>query len=725
MRKLIRKLTSVLLVVLLLLPLSAFASEAEAPVGLQNVSLLGTAYASSIKHPDWTPAKSINDGLEDDWHGWEPLYPGTPAGATGLSGEYCGIDFGDTFYEISGAFMELRYADTQDITYTIQALILGEWIDVYVLHDHDYVGETRGNGAIFTLECTFDAPVTTNNIRILCSNYAKGFQGGDELLFPYIRELKLYGKEGVTPPVIIPVGESLTANIALTGEVTASSAATNRWPALIIDNGARPDPWMAAADDTDASVGVILADITEATGVSLDFGTDAAKIPFSLEVTYETGVKATVHTGTVSDGVTTIPFAEALCITEVTVKYEGAGAQLKELVVTSDLTLEDSNAETPLILELASPDIPEAVTLTFGEDTAAVPYKVLATPYGTTKSVELGSGVAEAGTVTVSAEALSSALTFITQVEVVFEGEGGVLSHMSVAANNRTLYRTVEYSEAYMQSAAKGNLAVLGTPYAESNFPDYSKIEYINDGLFSSSDDSWYANGSSVPTYCGVKLDKVYPINKVDLTFHFQNPKGSNVMTIEIQALVDGEYVTVASGYSYSPSADYKPVYGFETVETDDIRIVFLANGGLIFPNVREIEIYSPTEVPVAYMGYPTGPYPVGGRQVTTDMEAPTNDNLTYDTTVRDSNPPMVGGETTPADTTPADTAPADTTPADTTPTDTSEVQTTPADTTGTTDPTPGPAEPSGSNAWIVVLIVFVVCGGAVTAYLLIKRKKS
>ena len=132
MKKLQTKLFSVLLLIAMLLPLSVFAVAAEEESDeLQNVSLLGQAYASSIKNPAWTPAEAINDNLPDNWQGWEPLYPTGIAGAAGLSGEYCGLKF-DSFYEIYGASMKLRNAASQDITYEIQALIMGRLFPSYI-----------------------------------------------------------------------------------------------------------------------------------------------------------------------------------------------------------------------------------------------------------------------------------------------------------------------------------------------------------------------------------------------------------------------------------------------------------------------------------------------------------------------------------------------------------------------------------------------------------------
>ena len=732
MTKFATKIISVLLLSVMLLAAISVPVYAEEESELQNVSLLGQAYASSIKNPAWTPAEAINDNLPDNWQGWEPLYPTEPADENGLSGEYCGLQF-DSFYEIYGASMKLRNADTQDITYTIQALIMGEWQDVYVLHDHDYAGEEPlGNGDSFFLECTFDAPVNTNNIRVLCSNYAKNFSGS-ELVFPYIYELELYGKEGITPSVVIPEGYSITSNLALTGEIVASSAATDHWPALIIDKDSSDKAWMAAADDTNAQIGVKLAEAVDATGISLNFGTDAAAISYTVSVLYENGVKAQVHDGTVADGEVTILFDTALCITEVTVAYEGIGAQLKELSVVSSYNAAengtvsassaksgyaatelnsgdglwkaastDTDASVSIALENAT--LPNAIVLDFGAGTASVPYKVFVTRETGTVS-EVFSGTASDGVVSVDTSSLARTGAFITAVEVVFDGKNAQLKTLEVQADHFTLALSEETDDTYKQSCAKGNLAILGTAYAESSFPNYSQIEYINDGLFSDTDKSWYAHGSAVPTYCGIKLDKTYTINKIDLTFASHTPAGANVMSFDIQALVNGEYVTIVSGQSYCKDGKYEPVYVFDPIQTDDVRIVFTSNGG-IFPNVCEIEIYSATDFPVLYMGYPVGSYSIGGRAVTVDDTGDTS-NIVYDTTTRDSNPPMLGS---PEATTPIETTPTETTPISSA-TDPGDIST--------------PDDPTDPMPWVVVVIVFAVCGGAVAIYLIVKRKKA
>lgn len=644
--KLFTRILTLALCAVLLLSTVSVVSAAEAAT---NVAPLGTAFCTSYKNPSWTPVESINDEglIYGGWQGWEPLYPTTAGGP--FSGEYCGIDFGtESFYEISGARLTLRYnaknsvdgvnENPQDITYTLQALIEGEWVNVHEFHDHDYEGfDSLLHYDQFQLEATFDA-VNTNKIRLYCSNYGKNFGGGDELVFPYVYELELFGVPGETPDIIIPEGQALNTNAALSGKVDASSASSGCWPALIIRNAIpgtiAQSVWKAAADDANAYISVALNDPTVVNAISLNFGADAAQIPYTVYATYENGVTTAIGSGTVKNG--------------------------------------------PAILNCKTEADPDGIT--------------------------------------------------VTGVKIVYDGEGAQLESINIIANEKLLYRTADDSDAYKQSVAKGNLAMIGTAYAESTFPDFSKVEYLNDGIFNTMDNpkSWFANGADTPTYCGIQLDGEYEVNKVVLYFESSTPAGANAMNFDVYAKVDGEYVKLVSGCSYDASAPsgakYRPVFEFDPVVTDDIRVVFTTNGG-IFPSMRELEIYSEADAPTAYMGYPTI-YPIGGPSASASFQ-PSEDDLVYDTTTRDSLP-----EYNPAkdysdakDTTSdivTDSTSDTSSVADSTSDTTKE---TTDDTTGTgKDPTEDPSSPVGP---IVIGVVFAVCIAAVVVYVILSKKKK
>ena len=116
----------------------------------------------------------------------------------------------------------------QNATYTFEALVDGKWEQFLVLKDdqaiptdtkyadynavmNDANASVRVNA---TLYHTLEEPITTNNIRVTVSDYAKNYMGGDVLIFPFVYELELFGKKGYTPDIILPEGASYTTDIA-------------------------------------------------------------------------------------------------------------------------------------------------------------------------------------------------------------------------------------------------------------------------------------------------------------------------------------------------------------------------------------------------------------------------------------------------------------------------------------------------------------------------------
>lgn len=159
-------------------------------------------------------------------------------------------------------------------------------------------------------------------------------------------------------------------------------------------------------------------------------------------------------------------------------------------------------------------------------------------------------------------------------------------------------------------STAQGNLACYGTAYCSSSF-DYSNISditFINDGQTADDAYSWYAQSFLRGTYCGIQLKDTEDITKVVLYFNDQITEGKpeeHVMEFEIQALVNGQYVTVAKATSYDVTTK-KAIVSVnldEPVRTNDIRVVYISNG-LVFPYLKELEIYSGEMVYGAYQGY-------------------------------------------------------------------------------------------------------------------------
>lgn len=254
-------LSAILIAVMLITQLSmlAFAAESEKIIEeITNISPLGTPYCTSEKNSLWTPVKTIINGKygTDDWQGWECKYPTVEPGqdtSKGFSGEYCGIKFDESYYLISEVKLNIGLHTKlggQNCTYTVKALVDGKWVDVATARDDmatptesdkyaDYSAVMADKNASHrvnaNLTIKLKEPVNTNNVRIVVSDYAKGYPGGDVLIFPYIYEVELYGKTGVKPEFVLPEGAEVTTNVAWYSFPEAPNSSNGTCPFYAID----------------------------------------------------------------------------------------------------------------------------------------------------------------------------------------------------------------------------------------------------------------------------------------------------------------------------------------------------------------------------------------------------------------------------------------------------------------------------------------------------------
>ena len=175
------------------------------------------------------------------------------------------------------------------------------------------------------------------------------------------------------------------------------------------------------------------------------------------------------------------------------------------------------------------------------------------------------------------------------------------------------------------QSTAVGNLAVFGSAYASSvlSYANIASVEFINDGGIAKNEDkSWFAQTFVKGSYCGVILKEAYNVDKVVL--YFNDPitgetSGDCVMEVDIQAKnANGEFVTVKSGVTSYDQTKREYIVSVQLdapVLTDDIRIVYQSNG-MVFPYIKELEVYSSEFYYGAYRGYQIGQRTNGGKNV-------------------------------------------------------------------------------------------------------------
>ena len=173
-----------------------------------------------------------------------------------------------------------------------------------------------------------------------------------------------------------------------------------------------------------------------------------------------------------------------------------------------------------------------------------------------------------------------------TKAPTVYEFE----AHMSA---EKTYYVEDRFDVYQRSSASKGNIAIIGTPYANLDFAPYSDVNYIIDGQKDKDSYVWFTGVVDMPAYCGIKFNEKQLIDRVALYFYVPAEEGIDIMSIQIQAMIDGEYKTIVETKSYDKNLKYSPAFKFDAVETDEIRILYTAGNGT-FAHLKEIEVYSP-----------------------------------------------------------------------------------------------------------------------------------
>ncbi len=722
---------------------------------LENVAIKGKAYASSFKHFDWTPPTSGNDGLdfEEDWHGWEPQYPDVTAGSdtsSGFSGEYWGLEFKNKkYFEISELVLYMSvhnsYAEPsmgyQNTKYKVEALCEGEWVVIAEFSDSDSLprdydtyadamaNDTGAHHIASYYTKILDTPITTNNIKITVSEFAKNYQGEERLVFPYIYEVRAYGVSTETPDIELPQGAEYSTDATSNAIPYASSSDFSKYPLLAIDDNGDTG-WMPAEKTANQTYGVKLDRVYTINDIYLQFADASFSAPFKVEALVD-GSWVKIAEGNVSDAfvptpdggpdadqehtysvsetetdeirlvftaaLTDIPeirelsanivssinslmtengaveairnsnnsysgvkFGEAKQITGIALDFAGS-ANIKYYIqinidgvwqtlktvetIEEGITSFEIEAVTDCIRigfsnEPAAPII-ENITVSVFEDSGNMSCNAEyifdnSGTEGEKASVRLLLGKEQVfDKMILDTEGDFTAEGFNGVGESVFTGSGNaqdkVLEADDVSVKSllisyqtpyiphikelsldiigmKTYFLDGRYSVFQKLSAAAGNLSVMGTPYANSNYPAMSFETYINDGEKYDGASVWvpkleeYSAGTEI--FCGIKLYKKCEINKIAVySTDVGNPAGIG-SKFEIQALVNGEYVKISDGYTCAAEGDYCTVYEIDSVKTDDIRLVFV-NSGVHFPTVMELEIYSDSEVPTPFVGHP------------------------------------------------------------------------------------------------------------------------
>lgn len=609
-----KRLISLILCILMVVPFFAFSifaeeGEEELNTTRHNFALFGSSYATSKWNNDSDPKYINNDTLVHSYQFWRPDGYGRDL-TFNEQEQYCGLRYQNgKYYEVQEVVIYNHKYDpnpfpdhglmlTNNIKYTVEALVLGEWIvigearnnddcNVYLMKDvKDDKGNVIGQDYVLSQDnghrigvMTIDVEDTvTKHIRIRTTDwgrYADGTVEGERDAVwneetnqydypasfhnwwnvPIIHEVQTWGVEAPAPAWDVPEGAELSTNACLSGfaDATDSDQIFGFYPARVNDNmlataiSGAPSYWRASKKGAQ-TVTCQFDQAYDIASVALNFGSSIAG--------------------------TTMKY---------TIQLQLPDGTWKDVVVDATATTSDLAAEN-VSKEFASPIRAKAMRVVFKEVTGNKEQAHLTEMYA-----------------------------FIDPNN---KSDAGV-------AMDKCVFLKDYITESKKQSAAVGNLAWFGTAYASSTmtYANISSVEYINDGRIATNEDfSWFAKTFEQGTYCGVVLPQKSKVDKVVLYFNDKvtgDVKGDCVMSVDIQVKgADGKFKTVKTGVtSYDQNKkEYVVSVSFEAVETDDVRIVYQSNG-TVFPYIKELEVYSSEYVYGAYQGYDYGQRTWGGKE--------------------------------------------------------------------------------------------------------------
>lgn len=552
-----------------------------------NMSLVGIPGDKSIigtERANWAPngqgyhtsawnydrhSKYLNNGTyAHSYQYWQPSDPARPNGAgVDPTQQHVGFAFYDGYYVLDEIII---YANSYDkgynnIKYRVEALILGEWVEVGVGYQDDGVPSDKG-GDVTKLSIKLTHPradqgedINTNNIRVWCSEYGSyAIRYGDYAdkqptwhdwwLTPCIQEIELMGYTGYRPEFDVPMNAYLVTNAALSGMIGATGSQSMRYPGL-------------AGDD----------DLTSSWSA---FRAGAASIWAEFDKEYEID--------NVGFNVGGLSGANA----DVTLKYN--------IYILKSGTVEDGEWETIATDQtvVTTSEKVDYVLFNFDEPTKALGMKV---EFTSAKNASGGN----------ARPAVSELMAKIS--------DGG-----------KCIFLADYITTSKKASTASGNLACYGSAYASSNFAyaGVSQIANIIDGQVAYDDKAWIAETYVIGTYAGVTLREAHDVTKVVLYFadRLGGTNGEYVFKVDIQAKVDGEFKTIKTVTTYdAEKKSYVVSVEFDqAVYTDDIRVVFMSDAQT-FPYMKEIEVFEKDFFYSSYDGYSLDSSRVkGGPAVTT-----------------------------------------------------------------------------------------------------------
>lgn len=562
----LRKIMPIALCLLMLLPtfIMGISAANESLNGIPgDKSIIGTermnwapngqGYHTSVWNND-RHSKYLNNGsYSHSYQYWQPSDPARPNGAgVDPTKQHVGFSFNDGYYLLDEIVI---YANSYDkgynnIKYTVEALILGEWVQVGVGYQDDGTPSDKG-GDVTRLSIKLTHPnaangedINTNNIRIWCSEYGSyAIRYGeyanqqptshDWWITPCMQEVELWGVTGYRPEFDVPLNAYLVTNAALSGMLGADDGSVDmRYPGMAGDEDVSSS-WKARR----AGASNLWAHFDKEyyiDNVGIDVG-GCSGVDAGLTLTYDIYI---LKSGTPEDGVWELVAANQTAVTQGEEKH---------------------------------------VIHEFDEPTQALGVKFEFT------SVKDASN--------------KSARAVVSEV------------YAQISDGGKCIFLADYITTAKKISTATGNLACYGAAYASSNFSyaGVSQVANIIDGNVAYADNAWIAETYVLNTYVGVTLKETHNVTKVVLYFSdvLGGTNGEYIFKFDLQAKINGEFVTIASATSYDA---VKKSYVVsielpEAVQTDDVRIVFKSDAQT-FPYLKEFEVFEKDFYYSSFIGY-------------------------------------------------------------------------------------------------------------------------
>ena len=235
-----KKILSIILCILMLLPcvllcVSATEEESEEPAEYTNIAKEALLKCSSYWNNDRLPKYTIDGVKNSSYQFWSPNYSGRDPN---VDNSNHWIQYGFKDYKQINEI--LIYADSDachaGVTYTLEALVLGEWVTITsTTHGEGVAIEEISGVSLITISIPDEfAPLITKKLRIKVAGHVLWEP-------PLVQEVEIMGKSGVAPEFDVPDGAELSTNAALSGYVTASSSKNLRYPALTANNDTTSD----------------------------------------------------------------------------------------------------------------------------------------------------------------------------------------------------------------------------------------------------------------------------------------------------------------------------------------------------------------------------------------------------------------------------------------------------------------------------------------------------